>query len=281
MRFDYFCNGNKIAHCRFLYTECVRSVIAMRTLSANGSPRQILTQDNRYITTIYACNFVTILILNALYMITQNPVTGHSKKKLGGVYARTLYGKNIIQTCPHFKKGQATNNQRKTRSAFGYLSNLSNQVSASLLNYIYYSAPIGRSRRMQWNKDLSTGMQKDGDDWLFNPSMIQTLGTNPKVSEYPFISVVTSSQLVIPIESLSAVGNAITDQVPCLILICPTEKICISLLDYTTLDDNNLVISNLSSTLINKQCWIFPLWLVNIGTQRNEILTYGSYQNII
>lgn len=211
-------------------------------------------------------------------MLTQNPIIGRAKNKLGNIYARTLYGKNVIQTCPPSTKGKQKPNQIAASNRFGWLSRLSNQVSASLLNQIYYSAPIGRSRRMQWMKDLTTGMMNTGDSWQFLPQNIVSLGSNLKVSETAFSCVLDSTQLEIPIEDLSAVGSAITTETPLLILICPEADICISLFPYTTLENEQISLNNLSTTLIGKESYIFPLWKTNIGTQATPIITFGRYE---
>lgn len=211
-------------------------------------------------------------------MITQNPIIGRAKNKLGAVYARTLYGKNVLQTCPPSRKGRQTPAEMASSAAFGKLSQLSNQVSISLLNSIYYEAPQGHSRRAEWCKQLGKGLKKTQNGWSYDPSQILALGSNHKVSEEPYILTVVSNRLVIPFSSLSMVGSAIPTEIPCLILICPSENICISLKDYTQIENDTLVITPLSSTLLEKECWIFPLWAVNEGTQKNPALAYGSFQ---
>lgn len=211
-------------------------------------------------------------------MITQNPIIGRARKRIGGIYARTLYGKNVLQSCPPPTKGHQTQGQVAVCNAFGLLSKMSNQVTASLLNFIYYAAPVGRSRRAQWCKDLGTGMTRDSQGWIFDPSLIEILGGNPKVAETAFSLVPTSTRFEISVSSLSAVGNADVSQVPCLILVCPAKNICIDLLPYTTLSDRTLTVEPISTTLLNEVCFIFPLWRVNMGTQANPIWVYGSYQ---
>lgn len=211
-------------------------------------------------------------------MITQNPIIGRARKKLAGVYARTLYGKNILQSCPPPHNGKKTEYQAAAWNSFGLLSKMSNQLSASLLNSIYYAAPIGRSRRGQWCKDLATGMQKSAQGWIFDPTMIEILGGNPKVAETAFSLIPTLTRFEINVSSLSAVGNAVTTEIPCLILICPSKNICIDLLPFTTLNDGILTVEPISTTLLNEECFIFPLWRVNVGTQANPIWAYGSFQ---
>lgn len=211
-------------------------------------------------------------------MITQNPITGKARKKLGGVYARTLYGKNVLQQCPPSRKGKQTAAEIEASRGFGFVSLLSAQLSASLLNQIYYAPPTGRNRRQQWCKDLMTGRIKDGDTWNYNPNLIRKLGGNPKVSELPISLTPASTQVIIPLSSFSAVNNAITTEPPCIILICVEACICISLLDYTTLVEGNIVLQNLSTTLVGKECWLFPLWQTNIGTQQNPIICYGRFE---
>lgn len=211
-------------------------------------------------------------------MITQNPIIGKARKKLAGIYSRTQYGKNVVQTCPPPTKGKQTKGQQAVCSAFGRLSSLSNQVSASLLNYIFYQAPNGHSRRAEWNQELSAGMIKVDEEWIFDPSLISQLGTNPKVSESPIILTPTQSQLQINIEQLSHVNNAILEEKPCLILVCAATNQCISLLDNTTLENQTLNIENLSPTYLQKICYIFPLWRVNVGTTKNPIIAFGRFE---
>ena len=211
-------------------------------------------------------------------MITQNPITGKARKKLGALYARTLYGKNVIQQCPQSRKGKQTAAEMEASHGFGFVSLLSAQISASILNQIYYAPPTGRNRRQQWCKDLMTGRFKVEDKWDYNPNLIRKLGGNPKVSESAISLTPDSTQVVIPLSSFSAVNNAITTEPPCIILICVDACICISLLDYTTLEGTNIFLRNLSTTLINKECWLFPLWQTNIGTQQNPIICYGRFE---
>ena len=211
-------------------------------------------------------------------MITQNPITGKARKKLGAVYARILYGKNVIQQCPPSRKGKQTAAEVEASRGFGYVSLLSAQISASMLNQIYYAPPSGRNRRQQWCKDLMTGRFKDGDKWDYNPDLIRKLGGNPKVSESGISLTPASTEVVIPLSNFSAVNNAITTEPPCIILICVQECICISLLDYTSIVGDNIVLQNLSSTIVGKECWLFPLWQTNIGTQQNPIICFGRYE---
>lgn len=211
-------------------------------------------------------------------MITQNPIIGKARKKVAGVYARTFYGKNVVQSCPPSRRGKQTPAEMAASRAFSTVALLSNQVSASLLNSIYYAPPSGRSRRSQWMKDLAKGSTKDEGSWTFDPSLIQKLGGNPKVTESALNVVVDATRVEIPLTALSAVGNAVTTEKPCLILIDVVDKICIDLLSYTTLTNGKIVLENLSQTLLGKECWLFPLWQVNVGTQQNPIYAYGRFE---
>lgn len=212
-------------------------------------------------------------------MITQNPIIGQAKKKLSGIYARTLYGKNVIQSCPPPTKGKQKPSQIASSTMFGQLSRLSKQVEASLLNYIYYSTPVGRSRRAEWCRQLAAGMRKEGAEWIFDPSLIQRLGGNPIVTAEPLIYTPTATSFRISKTDFSAINNAQLDKTPCLILICVDTKQCISLLPWTSIDEENVILTNVSTTFQNHSCYIFPLWQVNVGSLNNPIYTYGSYSN--
>lgn len=210
-------------------------------------------------------------------MLTQNPIIGRARKKLGGVYARTLYGKNVIQTCPPPNKGRETPGEAATRSMFGELSKLSNQLDASLLNSIYYQAPQGRSRRGEYCRQLSSLFVRDGNTYTIQPSNLLALGSNQAVSNLYFSFTPDTVSAEISVSDLSAIGGAITTEKPLLMLLCPSKRIFISLLPYTTLNDGLLTLDNLSTTLIGQQCYIYPLWRVNVGTPSTPILEFGSY----
>ena len=143
---------------------------------------------------------------------------------------------------------------------------------------IYYSAPAGRSRRAEWCAQLGKGLKKTVNGWEFDPTQIVKLGSNHVVSTKALELEIDSTQVSFPVSLLSRVGNAIPEEKPCLILICPEANICITLLDYTIIEDETVTLSYLSSTLIDKHCWLFPLWVVNEGTQRNPSYAYGSFE---
>lgn len=210
-------------------------------------------------------------------MITQNPITGRAKKKMAGIYARTLYGKNVIQTCPPSTKGKQAPTQMAASSMFANLSQMSNQVSSSLLNQIFYYAPSGRSRRAEWCHQLAKGFTKEASSWSFDPSLLVSLGSNPKACETPYVCVLAQNSLRVPISELSASSSALLTELPCVIAIAPSVNQCISLIPYTTFDDDALVFQNLSPTLIGAQLYLYPLWKVNVRTAVNPLYMYGSF----
>lgn len=214
-------------------------------------------------------------------MITQNPIIGKAKKKLGGVYCRTLYGKNIIQSCPPPKAGKLAPTQIESGKMFGYFSKLSNQVSASLLNQLFFTAPIGRSRRAEWMQQLCKGKEKQDMTWTFNPGLIQKLGGNQTVTTQPMILTPTQNQLQISVSEFSIIGPADQTKIPCIILICSDTQQCISLLPWTSLENDSIILDNLSSTYLNHECYLFCLWQYNKGTAQSPIYIYGSYEQIL
>lgn len=211
-------------------------------------------------------------------MITQNPIIGKARKKIGKIYARTLYGMNILQSCPPSTKGRQTEAQVASSNAFGIISRMSNQISASLLLQLFYQAPVGRSRRAVWCHQLYAGMVKTPNGWEFDPSLLMQLGGNAVVSTAPLVVTPVSDRFTIAVSALSATPAAILTEKPCLILVNASSLQCVSLYDFTELSGETLHISNLSSTLINQECYIYPLWCVNVGTRSNPIVTFGSFQ---
>lgn len=210
-------------------------------------------------------------------MITQNPIIGRARKKLSGIYARTLYGQNVLQTCPPPKKGHLAQSQEHAQSFFGSISKLSNQVSASLLNQIFYQAPIGRSRRGEWMRQLLAAALKENGTWNFHPSLLPRLGGNAAVTEAPIIITPTQNQLRFSVSDFSSLTRADLTKTPCLILICKDTMQCISLLPWTSIDGDEIVLDNLSPTFLQHECHIYCLWQYNAGTQQTPIFTYGAY----
>ena len=210
-------------------------------------------------------------------MITQNPIIGRARKKLAGVYSRTLYGKNVVQTCPPPKKGKLAPSQVKTATLFGYISKLSKQVSASLLNSLFYMAPVGRSRRGEWMRELMAGAVKDGADWDFVPATLPRLGGNAAVTEAPMIITPTQNQLRFNVADFSSLTRADLTKTPCLILICKDTQQCISLLPWTSLEEDEIILENLSPTFLQHECYIYCLWQYNAGTQQTPVYTFGAY----
>lgn len=214
-------------------------------------------------------------------MITQNPITGKARRRLGNIYARTLYGKNVIQTCPPSRKGKETEALRKVNTLFKSISSMANQLSASLLNQIYYTPPTSRNRRQQFCKDLAMGRYYEDNEWKYNPSLIERLGNNPTVSTAPLQIEVLSNRVEINSSELSSTEIALVNEMPLLILIEFRTATCLSCFPYTQIENTNIILQNLPAKLIGKSVTIFPLWKTNIGTQANPIVTWGSYRKYI
>lgn len=261
-------------------THSKRIAIGMQALSDDYGLRQIPWTARIDITTERTDTQALNHQQKIQAMITQNPITGRARKKLGNVYARTLYGKNVLQTCPPPRKGKETIQQKKAMSIFAQVSQMSNQVSASLLNQIYYSAPIGRNRRQQFNKDLSTGEIKVDGEWTFSPEQIQRIGSNPIVTTEGKSFTLASTQLVIPISEISVTQSAIVNETPLILLICPQKNCCLSMLQYTELQQDIIRLTNIPSYLMNQDVFLMFLWKANVGTEANPILTFGRYERI-
>lgn len=211
-------------------------------------------------------------------MITQNPIIGRARKKLSGVYARTLFGKNVIQSCPTHSNIPATKALQDSRVAFAAVTRMANGVPSFLLPSLYYTAPVGRSRRHVLASQIFTGVQRVQHVVDFNLSALSELGTNPIVTTEGLLHTVTATAFSIPIANFNATQLADTSRVPCIMAVSYALCLCVPLLDYTELDGNTLVFSNLSETFLNQAVLLLPLWQTNVGTQQNPIWVYGSFQ---
>lgn len=212
-------------------------------------------------------------------MITQNPLTGRSRKKLAGVYARTLWGQNVIQSCPgpsHTPPSQAL---KDSRAAFARVMQMANMVPASLLFSFYYTAPIGRSRRHVLASQLYAGIQRVDKIISYQPHNIQQLGTNPVSSTDKLQFTVPGKSFQLPKSSFPSTNIAFTDRVPCIFAVSFGLRLCVPLVDYTQIDGDNLIFSNISDSFIGHDVLLICLWQINIGTSATPIWVYGRYQS--
>ena len=209
-------------------------------------------------------------------MITQNPITGRSRKKLAGVYARTLWGKNVIQSCPVYKKKAPSKALKDSRAAFAQITQMANMVDASLLNNIYYSAPTGRSRRHVLTSQLFAGVSRFNKKIFYNLQMITKIGSNRATTTAGILYTIESKNFTIPKSSFPSQTLADTNRVPCVLAISYDLCLCESLFDYITISGNNLIFDNVSDTLIGHEMLLVALWQTNIGTLLNPIYVFGS-----
>ena len=211
-------------------------------------------------------------------MITQNPITGRSRKKLAGVYARTLWGQNVIQSCPTHSTIPPTQALSDSRAAFKRIQLMANQVPSSLLNNIYYTAPVGRSRRHVLSSQLFAGVLRDNLAISFSVEALTQLGTNPVTTQSGTLYTVLDTSFTLPVSRFNATQLADTSRVPCVFAISYDLQLCVPLLSYTTLEDNMLAFTNLSETFLGQQMFLLALWQTNIGTSANPVWVYGRFQ---
>ena len=211
-------------------------------------------------------------------MITQNPITGRSRKKLSGVYARTMYGQNIIQSCPGPSNIPPTAALKSSRAAFGRVTSMANQVDQSLLFSLYYTAPIGRSRRHMLASQLFAGVLRNEMQITFDLAAITQMGTNPIGSNASLLYTIPAKAFTLPKSTFPASTIADTSRTPCMLAVSYELGLCVPLLSYTELDGDNLSFTNISDTIIGQQVLLLCLWQVNIGTTNNPIWVYGRFQ---
>ena len=214
---------------------------------------------------------------NTLTMITQNPIIGSAKKKIGNVYSRTLYGKNVVQTCPY--RGNETKSEisNTNRQTFTNIIRMANLESQSMLNNIFYNSPTGRNRRQEWTRQLMTMKQKSGNRYFMNPTALKNIGGNITASKNIVENIVENSTHNISKSATSPTPAALQNEIPLVYLIEPTTATLMNCLNNTTIDNTQITITNLPEKVINKTCYFIVLWKVNMNTSANPILRFGSY----
>lgn len=210
-------------------------------------------------------------------MITQNPIVGRSRKKLAGVYARTLWGKNVIQSNPSKSSVPPTRALKDSRNAFGHIMQMANMVPKSILYNIYYNAPVGRSRRHVLSSQLFTGVQRANMEISYNLSALSMFGSNPVSTTSGLIFTVQAKNFQLAKTLFSATPIADISRVPCVFAISYELGVCVPLLDYTAVFNDELQFTNISDTFIGHAVLLLPLWQINLGTSQNPIWVFGSY----
>ena len=210
-------------------------------------------------------------------MITQNPIVGRARKKLSGVYARTLYGKNIIQSCPSPSNNPPTKALADSRAAFGHVMAMANMLPKSLLYNMFYNASVGHSRRHAFSSQLMQAVQRGTDGITYDPTAIAEIGSNPVVTTTGLLYTVPGASFTIPISEFQATSIADTTAVPCVIALSYDLGLCVSLLPYTAIVDDNLSFNNISESFFGQKVFMVALWQTNIGTQQTPNMVYGRY----
>ena len=210
-------------------------------------------------------------------MITQNPIVGRSRKKLAGVYARTLWGKNIIQSCPTPSSTPPTQALQDSRSAFGLIMQMANMIPTPLLYNLYYAAPVGRSRRHVLSSQLFNGVQRSNKIITYDFAGIKRIGTNPIVTNQGLLYTASHKNFEIPIDTFPAINAADTSRVPCVLAISYDLGLCVSWFGYTSIEGDDLIFRNISDTFMDSEVLLLALWQVNIGTIQNPIWVFGSF----
>lgn len=211
-------------------------------------------------------------------MITQNPITGRSRKKLAGVYARTLWGMNVIQSLPTPSNKPATKELRANRDAFAIVQQMSNMVPPSLLPFLYYDKPVGRSRRHWLASDLNSGVLRIDKQITFDLAAFSRLGGNPLATTNSLIYTAPAKNFTLPASTFIATDLADTNRVPCVFALSYDLAVCVPLLDYTFIDGDNLVFENVSDTFVGKPALYICLWQVNMGNEQYPNWVYGSFR---
>lgn len=211
-------------------------------------------------------------------MITQNPLTGRAKKKLGNTYARTLYGKNVIQTCPIFGKVNTTPQLQANRAAFNAVNRFSQEFTAQELNRLYYAKPANTNRRMALNKHLQTIFPNSVNGRYFNVEALQRLGSNGKKIDSFYNAYFTTSEQRLKKYNLPQFSGALLDELPLLVALCESSKTLVNLSRCAYIDDDTIVLNNIPETLLKTPVSLLCLWQFCPEATNPAARAFASYQ---
>jgi len=212
-------------------------------------------------------------------MITQNPIIGRAKKKLAGVYARTLYGMNIIQSCPKPSTAPMSPARLACQRAFKFVSGMSNQLPQQLLNYLYYAAPQGRSRRNVLFSQLMKAVVLNGEFVTFDPNLITEIGSNPAALTAPVVVTSSGTSIMLTVADLETTQSAVLTQLNFIMALSYELGVVYDLAPLATLADGVVTINPIPSTWVGHQLYLYPLFDVNVGTVNNPVYAFGRFDS--
>lgn len=212
-------------------------------------------------------------------MITQNPIIGRAKKKLAGVYARTLYGMNIIQSCPKPSTNPMSPARLACQRAFKFVSGMSNQLPQQLLNYLYYAAPQGKSRRNVLSSQLMKAVVRDGEFVTFDPDLITEIGSNPAALTTPIVVTPSSTSIVLNVADLATTQSAVITQLHCILALSYELGVAYDLAPLASLAADVVTINPIPSNWVGHQLYLYPLFDVNVGTVNNPVYAFGRFDS--
>lgn len=155
---------------------------------------------------------------------------------------------------------------------------MANMFPASLLNDIFYTAPVGRSRRAVFTSQIFSGVLRNDMVISFDESAIAEIGSNPIASTASVSFTASAKSFRLPKSTFSATTIADTSRVPLIIAANYQLAICVSWLPYTALDGDDIVIENISDSFIGHAVQLFCLWPVNIGTAQTPVWAFGRFK---
>lgn len=211
-------------------------------------------------------------------MITQNPIIGRSRKKLSGVYCRTLWGNNVIQSCPKPSTTPPSIALQASRAAFKHVIGMANQLSQSSLNELYYMAPVGRSRRHVLTSQLMQAVVRGQGSVSYNAGLVAQIGTNLAALRQPIIMTPTNTIIEIAVSDLVMTQVAETTLQPFVLALSYEMGIAYNLSPLSILSQGMLEIQPIPSTWIGHELYIYPLFPVNVGTSANPIYAPGRFE---
>lgn len=210
-------------------------------------------------------------------MITQNPIVGRSRKKLAGVYARTLWGMNVIQSLPSKSNIPPTQALKSSRNAFAVVQQMCNMIFPIILPQLYYEKPVGRSRRHCLSSDFFTGVIRQNKEVFFDLSAFSRLGSNPVTSFQSLLFTPSEKNFSFPTTTFPATERADTTKPPCIFVLSYELATAAALTTNVTLQDDTIFINNLSDTFLNNEVLFVCLWQTNVGTVQYPNYVFGSF----
>ena len=144
------------------------------------------------------------------------------------------------------------------QTAFRYVTEMANQLPASLLNNLFYSAPVGKSRRSVLISQLMKAVVRNDTEINYNAQLVSALGGNPIALKTPNIVQFTDTNITIQVDDVDVTPVAEISMLPCVIALSYDLHVVYNLLPLSSIENGTVSIGPVPSNWVGNEFYLYP-----------------------